>query len=475
MADEQLMSCRPTASGGALSPPGMVGQPDLYPSGDASGVTDTAAYLAAVARGKTQIIWAPGPYYVQPLVVSSRIIWKGIPGLREGISYRPRINLVNGANDHLVRITTSGNLIAQEIDFWGNKAGQTGTSWCIYLDNDLTGVFIGSNAVELHRCVVRQGKSGGVYGGTNRNVGTIQNKTFILDCDGDGLVVNGHDWIVDGGYEVGGHAGNGVVVNGDSCNFVGGDVYENGLSGFVLGSNIRIATINGNQINKNRRHGVDASAIGEFAEIACQIQINVFYSNSASGSNGYSDIFVGNPYFSIFGNVHVPVVSGGTKVKYLVETPAVYNSPFKVMGAVYNANSYATDYTRDTRTVGFLDSTRFSLAGGQLLRAVSISGSSTWLKCSRGSDAVESFGLDHDGTHHWGSGGASATDTTLGRRSAGVLGVGAANAFGNGIFTTATRPSAETVGAGVQIYDSTLGKPIWSNGSVWKDASGATV
>jgi hypothetical protein len=40
---------------------------------------------------------------------------------------------------------------------------------------------------------------------------------------------------------------------------------------------------------------------------------------------------------------------------------------------------------------------------------------------------------------------------------------------------TAGRPSAGTWGAGACWYDTTLGKPIWSNGSVWKDAAGTTV
>jgi hypothetical protein len=41
--------------------------------------------------------------------------------------------------------------------------------------------------------------------------------------------------------------------------------------------------------------------------------------------------------------------------------------------------------------------------------------------------------------------------------------------------TTTNRPSAVTVGAGGHIFDKTLGKPIWSNGTAWVDASGATV
>jgi hypothetical protein len=40
---------------------------------------------------------------------------------------------------------------------------------------------------------------------------------------------------------------------------------------------------------------------------------------------------------------------------------------------------------------------------------------------------------------------------------------------------TASRPSAVSAGAGAQMFDTTLGKPIWSDGSAWVDATGATV
>lgn len=43
-----------------------------------------------------------------------------------------------------------------------------------------------------------------------------------------------------------------------------------------------------------------------------------------------------------------------------------------------------------------------------------------------------------------------------------------------GATSTAGRPAA-SVGVGSMYYDTTIGKPIWSNGSVWKDAAGTTV
>lgn len=42
-------------------------------------------------------------------------------------------------------------------------------------------------------------------------------------------------------------------------------------------------------------------------------------------------------------------------------------------------------------------------------------------------------------------------------------------------YTTGGRPSAAAAGAGAYYYDTTLGKPAWSNGTVWRDAAGTAV
>ena len=44
-----------------------------------------------------------------------------------------------------------------------------------------------------------------------------------------------------------------------------------------------------------------------------------------------------------------------------------------------------------------------------------------------------------------------------------------------GTTTTAGRPSAATHGAGAVLYDTTLSKPIYSDGTVWRDAAGTAV
>lgn len=44
-----------------------------------------------------------------------------------------------------------------------------------------------------------------------------------------------------------------------------------------------------------------------------------------------------------------------------------------------------------------------------------------------------------------------------------------------GTTTTAARPSAATAGAGASMYDTTLSRPIWSDGTAWRDAAGTVV
>jgi hypothetical protein len=59
--------------------------------------------------------------------------------------------------------------------------------------------------------------------------------------------------------------------------------------------------------------------------------------------------------------------------------------------------------------------------------------------------------------------------------SSGAVRLGAANAFATGRDTTANRPAAATVGVGAQFYDTTLNKPVWSDGTHWLDAVGNPV
>lgn len=53
--------------------------------------------------------------------------------------------------------------------------------------------------------------------------------------------------------------------------------------------------------------------------------------------------------------------------------------------------------------------------------------------------------------------------------------VRAGTAIQTGAGTTAQRPPAAIAGAGASFLDTTLGKPIWSDGNTWRDATGTVV
>lgn len=82
------------------------------------------------------------------------------------------------------------------------------------------------------------------------------------------------------------------------------------------------------------------------------------------------------------------------------------------------------------------------------------------------------------GTLAWANGAlAPVTDNAvdIGTTARRVRNLFAAGYIRGGQYTTAGRPSASTAGAGATVYDTTLSKPIWSDGTVWRDAAGTSV
>lgn len=71
--------------------------------------------------------------------------------------------------------------------------------------------------------------------------------------------------------------------------------------------------------------------------------------------------------------------------------------------------------------------------------------------------------------------GSAAQDASIGRLAVGVIGTGIGHALRSGLNVTASRPGAVAVGAGSRFYDTTLSRPIWSDGTIWRDAMGTAV
>lgn len=117
------------------------------------------------------------------------------------------------------------------------------------------------------------------------------------------------------------------------------------------------------------------------------------------------------------------------------------------------------------------------------MRATSITNNRTAGFFRRGETQprVEIFGAD--GWIKFGPGSSTVGDTSVRRNSAGVVQISdgsttptaTVGCLMTGQGATASRPSASTVGQGAQWFDQTLHKPIWSDGTNWRDASGTVV
>lgn len=101
-------------------------------------------------------------------------------------------------------------------------------------------------------------------------------------------------------------------------------------------------------------------------------------------------------------------------------------------------------------------------------------GNTAFASYVRGEAGVR-FQVNGDGSIGFNDGVGYTPKATLSSGGSNILTMPAAQVLKTGRGATASRPSATTVGAGAQWYDTTIGKPIWSNGSVWKDAAGTTV
>lgn len=88
-------------------------------------------------------------------------------------------------------------------------------------------------------------------------------------------------------------------------------------------------------------------------------------------------------------------------------------------------------------------------------------------------DSAARLKSDTNGKLEWSNG--TSSDTTLERKTTGVLGLGTGHAFRTGLAATGSRPSASSVGQGSQFFDTTLNRPIWSTGSAWVGADGLSV
>lgn len=442
--------------------------------GDGS-TDDTTAIQAAIDNSLGSVIFEAGVYVCTTLTINKRVMFLGMRGTNAGANVWPRIYLKNGTNANLINITTTGVLYADKIDFWGNKAGQTGASDIINLAEDTSGSYVGANALYLTDCIVREGYSKGINCNKNRNGGRLLN-SLVLGCDDAGFILYGSDWYCNFS-EFGLSGGANLYTDfGASNDFVLCDFYYSGQnasygsskSNIYVGTAVNALTIANCQINSAYHHGIECAstiASGHYSFTG-----NQFGSNGLAAVDTYSNIQIGAAKASIKGNVHWDF---GQKPKYLIETTGAASRVD--FDDVYVAASYVTAVTNDeTKLFNRSDVNGTTLGDGGYFQSRK-SANDRFFKSFIGTEVNERFSIDGTGICRWGAGGGSATDVALLRGTANVLALAADDCFKTGLNTTANRPSAASVGAGSQFYDTTLSKPIWSDGAVWRDGAGTAV
>jgi hypothetical protein len=91
------------------------------------------------------------------------------------------------------------------------------------------------------------------------------------------------------------------------------------------------------------------------------------------------------------------------------------------------------------------------------------------IRCNADAEAGSDAGSNFQFMSRTDAGGFKAFAMTIVRATSQVQ---FASSIKVGAFATGSRPSASVAGIGAEIYDSTLSKPIYSDGTIWRDAIG---
>jgi hypothetical protein len=440
---------------------------------------DTASITNAISASVGSVVFEPGVYVVTKITINKVVKFLGIRGASGAANIWPRLLLKPNTNTDMIYITTSGKLYAEKIDFYGNKANQslTGsqTSTGIYLEEDTTPTYVAANSIIFTECLIRNFASKAIYCGKNRNGGRLY-FCFLLDVDDAAFVLFGTDWYC-AETEFGVCGGAALYTNfGSSNDFILCEFYYTGTnaaygsskSGIYIGNSVNSISITASQINACKHHGIECAAtVGGSPNYI--ISNNQLGNNGLESANTFSNIYTAVNSAVIKGNNHWSI---GQKPKYLIETVGVSRVHFD---DVYSITSYDTAVTNDETNIFNTSGYEAITLGDGGYFSSRKSGNDRVYRSYANADTNEKFSIDRDGIHRWGAGGAGATDVALLRTVANVLELAGDDCFRTGLNTTANRPTAATVGVGCQFYDTTLRKPIWSDGAVWRDAAGTAV
>jgi len=250
--------------------------------------------------------------------------------------------------------------------------------------------------------------------------------------------------------------GNGLVVRwAGNLTWIGGSIRNNFLRGVYFRDTV-----------SNLRFDTDVTSNGNEGYSQPAGIINDLVIRGYVGSNGSSGTFDGINLAGAGSRVLVDAICA-SNTRYGLRTVTNWNNVTVGAGCRFPSN------TTGTVNLGDAIDSRVVLAQEVGWRVGGVAASAA-ISTRTAGDTSDRIQARFDGRLTWGPGTATG-DVTLERLAVGVLGVGAAHVVRLGRNATASRPDPVIAGAGGSWYDTTLKKPIFSDGAVWRDSAGTAV
>jgi hypothetical protein len=169
----------------------------------------------------------------------------------------------------------------------GNKSNETGTSYGVDLQDDANSFYSAGAILQDVRII--NFLTDGIYAGTNRNNGYIQNSQ-ILYSTGNGITNKSYDWFATNS-SFGSNSGIGWEQVTHGCvSAVNTSFFSNGLHGIKMDSGAGCYfNVNSGSIDDNQRNGIDNESPAQISILGTRIG-----DNSQATTNTYANILLNN-------------------------------------------------------------------------------------------------------------------------------------------------------------------------------------
>jgi hypothetical protein len=277
------------------------------------------------------------------------------------------LRLIAGSNTHLLTVPTGAPpMVIENVYFNGNKAQQSGTSYCVYMPDDVTDK-LKQRSVLMRNVWLAGCKSAGLYAGALRNAGVLDHVTIFGGEKAAAILASNNDWRFLNSDLGSTSTGPALYLTGAGSFTSVGTNYFASLIGVRIDGSALDASFIGGSIDTNRQDGVVliGSKLQSDTAVYTRTFMGVrFNQNGLSANNTYSDFklvgekgavimgaqFIRGTVAGTGGNLpryHINIDAASSNVQWLgnsiPESPrsyvtAITNDPTKLIGSITDFN-----------------------------------------------------------------------------------------------------------------------------------------